>query len=277
MRQAYDYWQNQPGNYHDRDNLPPRGGKEARERPRRDDQSRYKIGASRGRTQPVTSSRGRGRGRPERGTSHPIAPTEFLKGRSAADATGSRPPKRTAEALQHVPLKRRIPATRSRPGDGYGLGMTPDCLMNNVCHRPTIHRLLQSSRSTGPTSLPDHLQRDPTAAPSPKVRQAPRHGRQWDHLPGESQLGRPKTHRCPITPPTTGGRSATKRNVRRLQSPANAREIGHGARTAPSQHADTGRLAPLECGRHRRSSVNPTNVALPSMSKITPPPGSPTG
>jgi len=36
---------------------------------------------------------------------------------------------------------------RSRPGAAIGSGLPPNCLANNVCHRPTIHRLRQSPQA----------------------------------------------------------------------------------------------------------------------------------
>ncbi len=37
---------------------------------------------------------------------------------------------------------------RSRPRGGYRLRLTPECLMNNDSHRPTIHRLPQSPQAS---------------------------------------------------------------------------------------------------------------------------------
>ena len=105
--------------------------------------------------------------------------------------------------LWYMALKRRISATYHIPENGYRLRLTPECLMNNGCQRPIIHRLLQSSRSTRPTSLQDHVRHSP-CIPSGLSPEAPWSGRQWSHLPDQSQLGRRNTCRCTKTPSAKG-------------------------------------------------------------------------
>ena len=74
-------------------------------------EGRTESSQDRGRPKPGPAcASSRDRSRPERGTHHPIAPSEFPKRWSAADAS-SRPPEESGPSLQHAPLKRRIPAT----------------------------------------------------------------------------------------------------------------------------------------------------------------------
>ena len=69
------------------------------------------------------------------------------------------------------------------PKGGYRLGLAPKCLANNVCHRPTIHRLRQSPqvrnlrvfrhrcnnllRTRGPIEMAVTLVVDPPPGPKP--------------------------------------------------------------------------------------------------------------
>ena len=138
MRQAYDYWQNQPGNFLE-------GSPEATQ-------------TARGRQS--SSLRGdRGHSEPHPGaeattglTRYPIAPTMFPTGRSPAHWLAiARCEMCPAGGGYHSPVTSE---------DGYQLRLTPNCLRINVDHRPVIHRLQQSlpagaDRSSGAsTGLP---------------------------------------------------------------------------------------------------------------------------
>jgi hypothetical protein len=78
-------------------------------------------------------------------TGHPIAPTEFPKGWSAAGCNSFGPGiTRATPSLWHTPLERRIPADRSRRtperADGYRPRLTPRNLNKNLSQGPIIHR-----------------------------------------------------------------------------------------------------------------------------------------
>ncbi len=89
-------------------------------------------------------------GRKPASTGHPIAPTEFPKGWSAADARAF--DLKGQPALRHTPLKRRIPAAR-HARRRLRASVDPQMSLDNDSHRPFIHRLLQSPRSIAPVGL----------------------------------------------------------------------------------------------------------------------------
>ena len=134
MRQAYDYWQNQPGNYRARGNL-----REATaEGPPEGTRNRPKVG---GRSLVPGPSQPPGPEPPGVNRSHPIAPTEFPKGRSARR---SKPrPRRQASGCSMHPsrggyqppdhVRRRLPAS-------VGPRLSD---VKNDSQRPVIHRLRQ--------------------------------------------------------------------------------------------------------------------------------------
>jgi len=68
---------------------------------------------------------------------HPIAPTKFPKKRSAAQLIQRQALSQSATYAS----QEEDTFDQSRPEDGYWLGLTPECLMNNASHRPVIHRL----------------------------------------------------------------------------------------------------------------------------------------
>ena len=76
--------------------------------PRRGDQDIYKVGGKAGAQRPARATPGAEAAR-KVPAGHPIAPTEFPKGRSGADV-GIRDAERRP-TLHHTPLRGRIPAT----------------------------------------------------------------------------------------------------------------------------------------------------------------------
>ena len=75
---------------------------------------------------------------------HPIAPTESLGKRSAAEAL--RAGEGNARAPRHRFPGGRIPAARHALVGGYRHRLTPECLVANSGHRPTVHRLPRRPR-----------------------------------------------------------------------------------------------------------------------------------
>ena len=136
MRQAYDYWQNQPGNY-------PRGrgrapGGDDRQTPRFRGRKFFVTG--RGAVLQAPNPLGPLRTRREAARAgqpmgHPIAPTEFPKGWSAAGAFGLL----SRHALPHRPLRWSVPvpshARRRLPVRAW-----PRRSRQDVGHRPATYR-----------------------------------------------------------------------------------------------------------------------------------------
>ena len=154
MRQAYDYWQNQPGNYR------PRARREASPCPSKRAESVKRWGAC----APGEPSVIRTQSNCPR-TGHPFATSGFSKTRvRRRDQWGSL-------GLGHVGLRRRLPvaghARRRLPIHER----SPDCVNSNVNHRSTTHRLPQRGitlikKNTGFGGSPHHSQgsaRTPTA------------------------------------------------------------------------------------------------------------------
>jgi len=76
-------------------------------------------------------------GKPQALQGHPIAPTEFPKGRAAAEPFG--PVKATLDCdMRPSGGGYHQPDT---PGGGYRPGLTPESLLRNGGQRPFIHRL----------------------------------------------------------------------------------------------------------------------------------------
>lgn len=137
--------------------------------------------------------------------------------------------------------------------------MTPKCLMNNVCHRPTIHRLLQSSRTARPRVF--RATSSATAvAPSPKVRGATRRPAVGPPPGTEPARASEERRRCPITPPVIGDRSAKKLTV-----PRKTRPIGH---QGPTWHANPSEHSAVQRGPCR-SSDQPRTTPLFSRNIIS--------
>ena len=142
MRQAYDYWQNQPGNYLNRETTPPRRAKGHR----RPSMKRGSGLVNRSGHGPKPNAQPRpppGPKPPEASTGYPIAPTELPKEWSAA-TLGMHGPKTGPRCAIHPSEGGYQPPVT--PGGGYGLRLTPKCLQDSDSHRPFIHRLRQSSR-----------------------------------------------------------------------------------------------------------------------------------
>lgn len=72
-------------------------------------------------------------------TAHPIAPTEFPKGRSAA-TTRSVPGGDNHEAVTYTPQEEDTKGRSHRRIDGYRLWLTPRNLIQNPSQGPIIHR-----------------------------------------------------------------------------------------------------------------------------------------
>ena len=149
MRQAYDYWQNQPGNYLDPAVAPKHGH---RRRPGgRPELLRWlgpavRPNARRAAT-PAVSRRRR----------QPAIQLPPLNSPRSGPPQGNAGPARATCRLRHAHLEWRISATHHAPGDGYRLRLTPECLEDNGGQRPVIHRLLQRPRvETFGTSVARH-------------------------------------------------------------------------------------------------------------------------
>ena len=112
MRQAYDYWQNQPGNYPE--SAPTLWWTDA-EAPRKERSFGYKDGARRS----IPSHERPTRRTYKTANGHSIAPTEFPKEQSAAEVIGSR----DHQTPLHVPFRWREPtpshARRRIPARAY--------------------------------------------------------------------------------------------------------------------------------------------------------------
>jgi len=121
LRQAYDYWQNQPGNYLGR-GCPRRPGREA--------------------GQSCTLRGGRDRSGPGPGARltglicYPIAPTEFPTGSSPLHAPGAR----RLDAGGDAPRKRRMPVGNHVRGRLFPEAY-PQVSWIKRSHRPAIFRL----------------------------------------------------------------------------------------------------------------------------------------
>ena len=131
MRQAYDYWQNQPGNY-----LKPRWPPVLGE-PRPDTPGGAELVTRKERPERHPTRNCIGNARLDRScsTGHPIAPAEFPKRRSAAVPLGPH----VHHGPRHAPLRRRKPfpdhAQKRLPVRAY-----PQESSWGGCHRPTAHR-----------------------------------------------------------------------------------------------------------------------------------------
>ena len=144
MRQAYDYWQNQPGNYRcytpapgrTRDEPDPRAPAppERRGATRWTEAVVFNLAGAAGRTReeqhphrPTWNvDRAPARRRPSRG--HPIAPTEFFKGRSAPEARSAGANAHYPETATYGPQKEDTEGRSHRRIDGYRSRLTPRSL-----------------------------------------------------------------------------------------------------------------------------------------------------
>ena len=146
------------------------------------------------------------RSQQERQSGHPIAPTEFPKVRSAADAE-TRPPGGGGPHCDILTSRggSQPPVTS---GDGYGLRVTPKLLRDNASHRPTIHRFRQSPRSASPWvfRLPPQQPRRRAVRPTevPTDRDAVRHA---TRTRAKARASR-KKRACKVTRPAVGDHSA---------------------------------------------------------------------
>jgi hypothetical protein len=146
LRQAYDYWQNQPGNY-----LEPRrppGGWDGEGNPKRG-RACYKVGNAHC-TDPAGGGSRSEAQETHTITDHSFAPTEFPKGRSATAQSGPR----TRHARQHAPLRWRVAITKSAPGGGYWRKHSPQKDLQDSSESPTVYRAQQCClRSQGLAGL----------------------------------------------------------------------------------------------------------------------------
>jgi hypothetical protein len=129
LRQAYDYWQNQPGNYPD---APRASAEDGRGRALLQEEGEYVTQKGR----PKAPSPQRPASQACSATAdHPIAPTEFPQGRSAVERRGLESRCRLLHALlrwrEPVPshAQRRIP-----------VGACPQRSSWDDGHRPRAHR-----------------------------------------------------------------------------------------------------------------------------------------
>jgi len=141
LRQAYDYWQNQPGNY------PARAGGWADPAPSPRWPGGRRVVIRKG---PVTVAEAiwrvvRGEragwpfGAPPGTLPHPFSPAEFLRGWSAAERAL---PLSGRDRPLHAPPKRRLPAEHHMfLGTDMLLGVTPNASGYEVGQRPVVHRL----------------------------------------------------------------------------------------------------------------------------------------
>ena len=149
MRQAYDYWQNQPGNYRSRQGR-PRGGTPCC-------RNHFPLGSGR----VVTVGRGGteahtpsledcfyGRTTKATPSGHPIAPTEFPRYIPLQTQTLDRLKGGGPHCSIGTSRGEYQPLVTSE--DGYRLRLIPELLRDNICHWPNIHRFLQSPRSVSP-------------------------------------------------------------------------------------------------------------------------------
>ena len=183
MRQAYDYWQNQPGNYLDQD---------TRRRLEPTEMGRA-VHCSRGEARSPGAHRARQScPRTRGGLSHALTTGLGERGYTRGPVVIQLPPLSSPQAgPRHTSSKAEALSVGvacspqeedtvhlSRPEDGYRLWLTPKCLRINVGHRPVIHRLHPSlptevDRSSGAGAGHQvlrwwrlHPQSDPLEVPS---------------------------------------------------------------------------------------------------------------
>jgi hypothetical protein len=137
LRQAYDYWQNQPGNYLER------GGPEARAIPPRGEAGLFH---DQGTPEGAIPNEGGSRSQAHRDRQrHPIAPTEFPKARSATRRMWASPIRGVTSATQaEGPLQE--PAR-----GGLRQGVPPQVSSGNIgiAHSPSDSNMTRQPGLTG--------------------------------------------------------------------------------------------------------------------------------